>query len=278
MNIYDFHIVNNHLCAVHQIVGEELAVSVVPLFTIFRNDSGKINTPTTQRPARSQDVFRHPFKVMIPNTSLPPTGAYFQHINFCTSSWRTPSLCELDATATPTRILLSFYIDTTDHDHDYMVAELLLSPISTALSDIASLSPVIDDTPQSGYLLTYKRQTLGYSWKHNEHNVMRPQSTTRTGHILAVYPDYSERSGAEMWHPQPLLIPISMLNFLEGRFKDESIDSDRDVHIMGRAGHSNPIGGVLGEAAGKGHGIYVEEYSSAIWYRSDSMLFIHYTD
>lgn len=41
------------------------------------------------------------------------------------------------------------------YNYDYMIAELLLSPISATPSDTPSLSPIVDDTPQSDYLLTY---------------------------------------------------------------------------------------------------------------------------
>lgn len=76
------------------------------------------------------------------------------HITFYKSSWTTASLSQLDAPAAPTRILLSFKI-TSHHNDDYMIAELLLSPISATPSDTPSLSPIVDDTPQSDYLLTY---------------------------------------------------------------------------------------------------------------------------
>lgn len=143
-----------------------------------------------------------------------------------------------------------------------MVAELLLSPTETTPSIRPSVSSIVDDTPQNGFVLTYERQTLGYSWKP-----ARVMPLTRTGRILAPYRIYSVEIKKHRFYN----IAFSMHEFLEGR--EGSMSLTCDEHIRGRAGRY-PIDGVLGER----YELNAEEYSSAIWYRSGSTLFIHYTD
>lgn len=205
-----------------------------------------------------QDVLRDSFKTIIPDTST----ATIQSISICTSSWKTPSLSELDAPATPTQLLLSFSIQSPNHDYDYMVAELLLSPTEITSSRSPSPSSIVDDTPQNGFRLTYERQSLRYSWKADM--VVPP---TRTGRILSPYRIYSEELRLDFFYH----FAFSMHEYLEGR--EGSINFTRDEYIKGQAGRSL-VGGVLGERCV----MNAEEYSSAIWYRSGPTLFIHYTD
>lgn len=277
MVIHDFHIINKHLCAIHQIIGEDFSVSAIPLSLILqsRGTGEKSRARDMYSSVRSQDLFR-PFKVTIPNTS-PAAGATgdIEHISICTSSWRAASTCENDAPATPTRILLSLPIRTTDHDNNCMVAELLLSPMSANPSSRSSPSSTTDDSPQNGYLLTYERQSLGCTRRQDALGLM---TTSRTGHMLVTYFDYSTSVDAKMRHHYTFLLPISMVEVLKGKFSSKSNDADRDEHIMGQEGHSNRIGGVLGDVVGEGSEVKLEEYSSAIWYRSCSKLFIHFTD
>lgn len=239
---------------------EDYSVWAIPLSHIFGQrgscDGGGNSDPTLC--LRSQDVFQHPYKVVIPDSGWGRS----QSMSICTSSWKIPSLCELDAPATPTLILLSFTISPQDHDYNYMVAELLLSPTESTPSSRPSVSSTVDDTPQYGFLLTYERQTLGYSCRPER--LMLP---TRTGRILAPYSIYSE----EIKSYRRYRIAFSMHEFLDGR--DGLINVTDDEHIMGRPGHF-PIDSALGGC----YVVEVEEYSGALWYRSDTELFIHHTD
>lgn len=135
--------------------------------------------------------------------------------------------------------------------------------------------PPPNDSPQNGYLLKYERQSLGCTRRQDALGLM---TTSRTGHMLVTYFDYSTSVDAKMRHHYTFLLPISMVEVLKGKFSSKSNDADRDEHIMGQEGHSNRIGGVLGDAVGEGSEVKLEEYSSAIWYRSCSKLFIHFTD
>lgn len=258
------YIVNNHLCVIKrpEMPDEDYSVYVVRLSHIFGErgscDSGKSSGPTIC--LLWQDVFRHPLKVMIPNTSR----AALQSISICTSSWKTPSFCELDAPATPTLILLDFTIMSQHHDYDHMVAELMLSPTEISPSSRPSVSSVVDDTAQNVFLLTYERQTLGYFCGRDMVTVMAP---TRTGRIIDPHNTYSE----ETKRHQSYHIAFSMHDFLDGR--DGTINVTNDEHILGRSRHF-PIDDDNGEL----YGMQLEEYSSAIWYRSDTKLIIHHTD
>lgn len=254
------YIVNNHLCAIQQIPGEHYSVWALPFSHIFRERGsyGRVKSSDPIPFLRAQDFLQDSFKAIIPGTSR----ATIQSMSICTSSWRTPGLCELDAPATPTRIFISFITYSQPHDYNYMVAELLLSPTEATPSSSPSVSSIIDNTSQNGFLLTYERRTLGYS--------CRPESLrtpTRTGRILAPYSIYSEDiKGFHRYR-----IAFSMNEFLEGR--DGLINVTADEHIMGRPGHF-PID----SAIGRRYVVDVEEYSSAMWYRSGTVLFIHHTD
>lgn len=236
------------------------AVWAIPLSHIFGQrgscDGGRNSDPTLC--LRSQDVFRHPFKVVIPDSEW----GRFPSMSICTSSWKTPSLCELDAPATPTRILLSFTTRFLFNDYNYMVAEFLLSPTESTPSSRPSVSSIVDDTTHNGFLLIYERHTLGYSCSPEV--VMSP---TRSGRVLAPYSIYSK----EIESYRRYRIAFSMHEFLEGR--DGLINVIDDEHIMGRSGHF-PINSAIGER----YRVDVEEYSGAIWYRSDTELFLHHTD
>lgn len=64
---------------------------------------------------------------------------------------------------------------------------------------------------------------------------------------------------------------------LEVKVSDKSTNLIQDGRMRGRAGHDNPDDGLLGKFADEKYELNVEEYSSAICYRSGFKLFIHYT-
>lgn len=139
-----------------------------------------------------------------------------------------------------------------------MLAELLLSPRETTSSSRPSVSSIVDDTPQHGFLLTYERQTLGYSWKP-----ARVLSFTRTGCILAPFSLYSE----EIMRYRRYHIAFNMHKFLEGK------DGFMDFTHNERVGHFQDVSDLNFLCV-----MNAGEYISAIWDRSESRLFIYYTD
>lgn len=133
---------------------EYVSFSTAPLPLLFtkgvNGERGESSNTTFYMSLRSQDVFRHSTKIVYPETEIGITKAFLKAVSFCTSSWRTPSVCELDAPATSTRFL--FYLHIKYTEHDYIVSELLLSPTSTFPPSKSSVSSVNAETPENEFI------------------------------------------------------------------------------------------------------------------------------
>lgn len=239
---------------------EDYSVWAIPFSHIFRErvicDGGKISGSTLC--LRSQDVFRHSFKAMIPGTKR----ATIQGISICTSSWKKPSSCELDAPDAPTRILISITAGTSaPFSVDRMVVELLLIPTSAIPSNKPSQSSITNDAPENGYLLMCRGPSVTHT--QSSGTLMSP---TRTGYLVA--DAYNTEANANI---------INMLDLLEERFSDKPNNSNQMEHFLGKTWKSSDIHHFI-NADGRRPRIRVEPYSGAIWYHSGTKLFMYCTD
>lgn len=262
---------------------EYVSFSTAPLPVLstkgVNGERGESSDTTFYMSLRSQDVFRHSTKIVYPETEIGMTKAFLKAVSFCTSSWRTPSVCELDAPATSTRFL--FYLHIKYTEHDYIVSELLLSPTSTFPPSKSSVSSVNAETPENEFILTHQRQCHAYSYKRRHMFNMHVSRASRSGHVIATYHSLSRESTFGIPHidnKKRGAYAINLHESLEERLPYESIESSQEGRSVRRVKHPSLIGGVLGTAVDAGHDLSIEKYSSAIWYLSGSTLFIHHTD
>lgn len=260
-----------------------VSFSTAPLPVLFtkgvNDERGESSDTTFYVSLRSQDVFRHCTKIVFPETEIGMTKAFLKAVSFCTSSWRTPSVCELDAPATSTRFL--FYLHIKYTEHDYIVSELLLSPTSTFPPSKSSVSSVNAETPENEFILTHQRQCHAYSYKRRHMFNMHVSRATRAGHVIATYHSLSRESTFGIPHIDNRrrgAYAINLHESLEEKLPYEPIGLSQEERSVRRVNHPSLIGGVLGTAVDGGHDLSIEKYSSAIWYLSGSTLFIHHTD
>lgn len=249
--------------------GDFFDVTAIPLSTFFRDrhgrDSGKPGASASYTSVRSQDVFRDSTRVKIldSNGDFPH---YIVSMSVCTSSWKTPSTCEHDAPATPTRILL---LSEGDHD-EYKVFELLFSPPS-----IGPSPPSINhDLPQNGYRLTCQQQSL----PRFQQNMFAPQFTSapRTGRLVCAL--HTKGDYAVPHSPRAYVTAIDMLDLLkEETLPDGSNNSISNERPLGKMGLQSPIDNLV-DGDLPCNNINIEPYSGAIWYCFGPKLFIHCTD
>lgn len=265
-------ILHNHLCVVHGVPGDVLDFSAIPLSTIFNNghgrDSGKAGTSASYMSVRSQDVFRDSTKVRILNSDG-TSNRYISSSSVCTSSWKTPAMCEHDAPATPTRILLLVRC----YHNEYKAFELMFSPASVSPMNSPSPISIAHDVPQNGYHLTCQRQSLSHSYRRKSMVIAHLTSATRTGYLFALHTtSYAVPHGSRAY-----ATAVKMLDPFEEMLLDGSIESIRNNRSLGRAVRLSPIDDLI-DGVIACNGIHVEPYSGTIWYCSGSNLFVHRTD
>lgn len=288
--VHSINIAQGHILCAVSLSPKKLIYAAAPLSLLFsrskaeRRDQHAVEIYDTRSsaPVRSEDIFIHVAPLALPDTTDTTSLRSIHHVSICTSAWKSPNLREFDVPAIPTRILIYLRIVLSSRNY-YMISQLDFSPMSTLpASRLSPLAAVINDFEKgerkmNEYRFTSPRYSALFYYASDFPERALLTTAARTGHAVGSFIDYSSqkfrRVSLNMVQRLPITPTLCAIN-LRNHFVQSSCEPVGQ--FFSRAKYSK-IPGILSEED-QHISPRMDAYSSALWYRRGSLVFVHFFD
>lgn len=290
--VHSIDIAHGHILCAISLSPKNLIYAAAPLSLLFsrskdvHKDQHTVDNYDTlsSAPMQSEDIFIHVAPLSLPDTIDTTSLQAVHHVSICTCSWKCPNVKEFDTPAIPTRILIYLRIILNSRKY-YMISQLDFSPNSISWANRFSPLAIVKNDFEEGerkidqYHFTSPRYSPLFYYASDFPERTLLTTAARTGYAVGSFIDYFNRPVGKSPRvslntaPKPITPTLCAINL-----RNHLVQSSCEPvgQFFSRAKYSK-IPGILGE-----EDMHIsprmDAYSSALWYRRGSLVFIHFFD